>query len=124
MKIGDKVKVLVWNPDDDPDINPFPVGTIGIIVNYRSTYDNPYQVKANGESWWYKAENLELIKQDVNRVILIEYKEKYEELPEKIGIASNSEIAHKHIKELKRKYPYSYEKGNFYLSAFNVISEV
>ena len=124
MKIGDKVKVLVWNPDNDPDINPFPAGTIGIIVNHRSMYDNPYQVKANDESWWYKAENLELIKQDVNRVILIEYKEKYDEFPEKIGIASNSEIAHKHIEELKRRCPYSYAKGNFYLSAFNVISEV
>ena len=64
MNIGDKVKVLVWNPDNDPDINPFSVCTIGMIVNYRSMYDNPYQVKANGESWWYKAENLDLIKQD------------------------------------------------------------
>lgn len=62
MQIGDSVKVLVYNPDNDPDINPFPVGTIGIIVNYRSMYDNPYQVKANGQAWWYKGKDLELQK--------------------------------------------------------------
>ena len=60
MQIGDSVKVLVYNPDNDTDINPFPVGTIGIIVNYRSMYDNPYQVKANGQAWWYKEKDLEL----------------------------------------------------------------
>ena len=62
MQIGDSVKVLVYNPDNDPDINTFPVGTIGIIVNYRSMYDNPYQVKANGQTWWYKGKDLELQK--------------------------------------------------------------
>ena len=61
MKIGDKVKVLVYNPDNDPDINPFPVGTIGMIVDYRFMYDNPYQVKANGQTWWYKKEDIEII---------------------------------------------------------------
>lgn len=61
MRIGDKVKVLVYNPDNDPDIEPFPVGTIGTIAKYRSVYDNPYQVKANGQSWWYKAEHLEVV---------------------------------------------------------------
>lgn len=60
MQIGDSVKVLVYNPDNDADINPFPVGTIGIIVNYRAMYDNPYQVKANGQAWWYKEKDLEL----------------------------------------------------------------
>lgn len=62
MQIGDSVKVLVYNPDNDPDINPFPVGTIGIIVNYHSMYDNSYQVKANGQTWWYKGKDLELQK--------------------------------------------------------------
>ena len=62
MQIGDSVKVLIYNSDNDLDINPFPAGTIGIIVNYRSMYDNPYQVKANGQAWWYKEKDLELQK--------------------------------------------------------------
>lgn len=61
MKIGDNVKVLVYNPDNDPDIDPFPAGTIGTIVNYKPVYDNPYQVKANGQVWWYKGKDLELL---------------------------------------------------------------
>lgn len=61
MQIGDKVKVLVYNPDNDADINPFSAGTIGTIANYRPIYDNPYQVSANGQLWWYKAEHLELV---------------------------------------------------------------
>lgn len=65
MEIGDRVKVLVDNPDNDPDINPFPAGTIGTIVNHRSTYDNPYQVEANGQRWWYKEKNLEFQNESV-----------------------------------------------------------
>lgn len=62
MQIGDNVKVLVYNPSEDPDINPFPEGAIGTIVNYRSMYDYPYQVHIDGQSWWYKAEHLEVVK--------------------------------------------------------------
>ena len=58
MKIGDKVKILVWNPDNDPDINPFPAGTIGVIVDYCFTNDNPYKVESNGQAWWYKERDL------------------------------------------------------------------
>lgn len=56
MEIGDKVKILVHNP------KKFSAGTIGTIVNYRSIYDNPYKVSANGQSWWYKSEHLEAVK--------------------------------------------------------------
>lgn len=64
MKIGDKVKISVWNPDNDIDINPFPAGTIGTIVEDKSNdyfYTNPYRVEANGEKWWYKKRDLELV---------------------------------------------------------------
>lgn len=64
MRIGDKVRILVWNPDNDPDINPFPVGTIGEIIEDNSQdpfYSNPYRVEANGEKWWYKAKDIEVI---------------------------------------------------------------
>lgn len=63
MNIGDKVKILIWNPDNDPDINPFPAGTIGTIIEDKtndSFYTNPYRVESNGEKWWYKAEHLEI----------------------------------------------------------------
>lgn len=58
MKIGDKVEVLVWNPDNDPDINPFSAGTIGVIVDYCFTNDNTYKVESNGQAWWYKERDL------------------------------------------------------------------
>ena len=61
MQIGDKVKVIAYNPDNDPDINPFPIGTVGTITNYRSMYDNPYQGRANGESWWYKEKDIKIV---------------------------------------------------------------
>ena len=59
----------------------------------------------------------------MDRVILIEYKERYDDVTDKIGIALNSNIAHKHIEELKRKFPYCYTNGQFYLSSFDVISK-
>lgn len=68
MKVGDKVKILIWNPDNDSDISPFPVGTIGTIIEDKSNdrfYKNPYRVEANGEKWWYKSEHLEVVKEDL-----------------------------------------------------------
>lgn len=58
----------------------------------------------------------------MDKVILIEFKNRYEKVTENIGIALNKEAAERYIEELKIKYPHAYTNGWFYLSEFNLIS--
>ena len=58
-------------------------------------------------------------------VILIKYKDKYEEVEEIVGVAANSDIAYKHIKNLKINFPHAYgdSYGRFSLEQCKVIEE-
>lgn len=60
--------------------------------------------------------------EEKNKVILIEFKMRYEEVTENIGIALNKEVAERYIEELKTKYPHAYTNGWFCLSEFDLIS--
>lgn len=63
LKVGDLVKIIN-NADKDVDRDRFPIGTICTIIEDRSgdrMYFNPYRVESNGQAWWYKERDLELI---------------------------------------------------------------
>ena len=59
----------------------------------------------------------------MDKVILIQYKMKYEDGLENVGVAISKENAEKYIKELQSKYPDAYgdAHGKFYFEEFDLI---
>lgn len=58
-----------------------------------------------------------------NKVILIQYKMRWEEEIEDVGIAVNRQVAEKYVEELKKKYPDAYTYGKFFYTEFDFITE-
>ena len=57
------------------------------------------------------------------KVVLIKYRTKYDDCEEIVGVASNMEIANRHIEDLEKKYPYAFgrEYGTYYFETYQVI---
>lgn len=59
------------------------------------------------------------------KAVLIQFKNKWEDIWDNVAIAENKTVANKYIDKLKKEYPDCYGEihGQFYLSDFNIITE-
>lgn len=62
---------------------------------------------------------------NTDNVILIQFKPKYEDLLEELGITININIAEKFVNQLQHNYPdcYGQHCGNFIFTGFKLIKE-